>query len=428
MADRPRIVQLVEEGSDELRRHVIALASGLKARGIETHVVGPLSRQFRDELSHQGIRWVNLPLPSELSPRSLAPAAQTVARFIRNAEPIAVHAHGLAAGATAARALTGLNSASAAPPLVFTPHVYPRDTGGFRERRTRRDALGRTLDASHAVIASTQSEREQIIRAAGKRKGALDARLFVVPPGVERRRQSSLFDVGEKRYSVGLHRDASIVVTVTPLDDSAPVADFVQTAALVSTSVPSVEFAVIGEGPELESLQALAHELGLFGSTVFLPWRPDTLDIISTCNVYVALTDDAAGIAYTLEALARDLRIVGRDLPAIREVFGQALSLPLVSLDDRQAFADAILQQLEGMSGDEEERVRTVEGFAWGMDEVLASQDEYDLDRPGLDPRDRRAQEETDIGRLLSRYSVANMVEGVVEVYNRILSDTSSAI
>ena len=80
------------------------------------------------------------------------------------------------------------------------------------------------------------------------------------------------------------------------------------------------------------------------------------------------------------------------------------------------------------MSGDEEERVRTVEGFAWGMDEVLASQDEYDLDRPGLDPRDRRAQEETDIERLLSRYSVANMVEGVVEVYNRILSDTSSAI
>ncbi|NSW58009.1 MAG: glycosyltransferase [Armatimonadetes bacterium] len=428
MADCPRIVQLVEEGSDELRRHVVALASGLKARRVEAHVVGPLSRQFRDELSHQGIRWVNLPFPSGLSPRSLAPATQTVIRFLRNTKPVMVHGHGLAAGTTAALALTGLTSTSAAPPLVFTPHVVPRDSGAFRERRARRNALGRTLDASRAVIASTQSEREQIIRFAGKRKDALDARLYVVPPGVERRRQSSLFDVGEKRYSVGLHRDTSIVVTAAPLDGSAPVADFLETAAVVSALVPSVEFAVLGGGPELEGLQALAHELGLFGSTVFLPWRPDTLDIISTCNVYVALTDDAAGIAYTLEALARDLRVVGRDLPAIREVFGQALSLPLVPLDDRQAFADAILQQLEGMSGDEDERVRTAEGFAWGMDEVLASQDEYDLDRPGLDPRDRRAQEESDIERLLSRYSVANMVEGVVEVYNRVLSDAPCAI
>ena len=291
MDDRPRIVQLVQDGSDELRRHVVALSAGLRSRKVEPHIVGNLNRQFRDELSHQGTRWVNLPLPGELSGKALKAVVAAITRFLNTTGPVVVHAHGPSAGLAGALATV---SGPAGAPLVFTPHVLPTEGSGFRERRTRRASLRRVLERSRAVIACTDAERQAILRVAGRREGDHPDRLFVVAPGVERRRQSSLFDVGEKRHAVGLHRDASIVVTAAPLEDGVAVDQFVRTAAMVSASVPSAEFLVIGEGPRLEEVRALAHELGLYGSTVFLAPRPDTLDIISTCNVYVSLTDDAA--------------------------------------------------------------------------------------------------------------------------------------
>jgi hypothetical protein len=66
--------------------------------------------------------------------------------------------------------------------------------------------------------------------------------------------------------------------------------------------------------------------------------------------------------------------------------------------------------------------VEVATGMSWGVSEVLASQDEFDLDRPGLDPVDRTRDSASDVERLLERYSEARMALETMEVYARVLA------
>jgi glycosyltransferase involved in cell wall biosynthesis len=224
---------------------------------------------------------------------------------------------------------------------------------------------------------------------------------------------------------VGLHQDAAVVVVSAPLVADGPLPGFLHAAALVSERVANVEFAVLGEGPDAEALKALAHELRLSGSTTFLGQRPDSRDVMAAGNIVAVIADDAGGQVQALAGLAAGLRLVAADTPAARELVRGVPSIPLVDLGDPQAFADAILEQLEGLTVEEEE-IQANTGMAWGLSEVLASQDEFDLDRPGLDPRDRGKEATSDIERLLAQHSVEAMVVGTMRVYEEVLGTASA--
>ncbi len=420
MAQGPRITHIASR-PDDLQQHIITLASGLAERRVDVYVVGPLERPFRQQLGHLGVRWVNLPLPGTLDRRLQKQGADDLSRFLAGNQPRLVHAHGIEAAQTAALALRKL---SPRPPLVCSPHGIPAVTrDGKMARMLERRAQRRALAACDVLIAPSEAERTGLteFHAGGGRRS--HGEIAIVPPGVIRRRQSPLFDVGEKRYGVGLHRDATIVAVTVNMDRPSPLAEFLQSAALVSNEIPSVEFAILGDGSALETVKSMAHSLGLSGSTVFLGRRPDALDVISSCNVFVALRDDATGVLDALEALARNLRVVGADAPGLREVFAGVKSVPLVPLSDAQAVADAICGQLEGMSA-EEDQLDTPDGMAWGVSEVLAAQEEYDLDRPGLEPVPQDEDTDVEVARLLDRYSAPRMISGLIEVYNRLIEGT----
>jgi len=420
MPAKPRIIHVVRPDADELREHIVALTSGLAERRIEAMVVASLSRRFREDLSRHGVRWTNLPIPEDGAARSMGDAAGALRKLVLSAPPVLMHAHGLQA---AGIVLSAMRHGSAAPiPLVCSPHGIS-DTGsaGAMARLRKAGTTRYALTHCDAIIASSQAEREALLRLAGRRRSRLDPRTMVVPLGVQRRDKSGLFDVGEKRFRVGLHRDAAIVAALAPLRESSHIEDLLRAARTVSADMPNVEFAIIGDGPHIEHLKQFAHELGLTGNTIFLGNRPDVLDVVSTCNVLVALTDDAYGIIHALEALARDLRVVSADLPGLREIFAQTETVPLVPLSDRSGLARAICSQLEGMTSDEDS-IQTESGLTWGVSEALASQDEYDLDEPGLDPRDRSAQLGSDVARLLEHHSVAKMLTRTVRVYNDVLA------
>jgi hypothetical protein len=182
-----------------------------------------------------------------------------------------------------------------------------------------------------------------------------------------------------------------------------------------------VEFAVLGEGSLADELPALAHSLGLSGNTVFLGRRPDALDIMATCNVMVALSDTEGAVVQALEALAQDLRLVANDLPGLREFFAGVEGIQMVPVTDHRAFADAIHVQLEGVS-DEGDVIRANTDMNWSINEVLASQDEFDLDKPGLDPHDRSLGATSDVDRLLQFHTADRMVQDVLNVYRSVLA------
>lgn len=420
MAELPRIVHVARPATDEQAAHIITLTGGLAGRRNEPFVVGPLDRRMREELSGRGVRWVNLPLPHSPGLREQRSAGRALARLLRDLGPVLIHAHGFQAGLTA---LLGRRGLEPAPPLVCSPHGNPALHGhGPLDRLRRRMGYRYVLSRCDAIIVASEAERKSLAGLAPRAREGNADRVAVVPPGVERRRRSSVFDMGVKRRRAGLHQDAAVVALVAPLEPGPPLEDFFHAAALVSEDTANVEFAVIGEGSRMEEMKTLAHRLGLSGNAVFLGRRPDALDIVATCNVLAAVSDDAGAVVQALEALARDLRIVVNDLPSLREVFDGVEGVPVAPIADHAAFADALRRQLEGVS-DEGESIRATTDMSWAVSEVLASQDEFDLDKPGLDPHDRSRSVASDVDRLLEAHTVDRMVGRLLEVYAGLLGE-----
>jgi glycosyltransferase involved in cell wall biosynthesis len=418
MAESLTVVHLARAQTPEAARQLVLLAGGLAARHVSTVVVGPLERGTREELTRRDVRWVNTPLPDSLDPRDHAAGTTSIARLLQAVQPDLIHAHDLPCAVAARQAVNGVWGR---PPLVCTLYELPATQPGGRWRQGRqRRFLRALLDDCSAVLVCSEAAREGLLSLAG---GALDAgtELAVVPVGVEARPPSNVFDVGIKRQRVGLHPSAAIVATIAPLDGTAPVPSLLEAASLLSEDIANVEFAIIGEGPRLDEYKALAHQLRLSGSTVFLGRRPDALDILSTCNVYAAVADGPWGVSQALEALARELRLVVLDSPALREAFDGLASVPVVPKDDVHALAGALRHQLEQYTVDEE-KIQVNTGLSWGISEVLASQDEFDLDRPGLDARDRTEDRASDTSRLLRRFSGERMTSATVAVYNTVLA------
>lgn len=418
MADPLTVVHLARAQTPEAARQLVLLAGGLAARQVSTVAVGPLERQTREELTRRDVRWVNTPIPDSLDPRDHAAGTRSIARLLQAVQPDLIHAHDLPC-AVAAR--TAVNGVWGRPPLVCSLYELPAPPTGARWRHLRqRRALRALLDACSALVVSSDAARQGLLRLTG---GALNpaTELTVIPVGVDPRPASNVFDVGVKRQRVGLHPSASIVATMVPLDGSAPVEAFLEAASLISEEMANIEFVLIGDGPRLDDYKALAHQLRLSGSTVFLGRRPDALDIVSTCNVYVALADGPWGVSQTLEAVARELRIVALDLPFLREAFEGIATIPIVSAHDTQELAAALRHQLEQYTVDED-KIQANTGLSWGISEVLASQEEFDLDRPGLDGRDRTADHGSEAARLLRKFSGAQMTSATVAVYNRVLA------
>jgi glycosyltransferase involved in cell wall biosynthesis len=410
MAQSTPILHVARSAGSELEEHLVLLTSGLVQRRADVVVAGPLERPLREALSRGGVRWANLPLPESATGPAAREGVRVLARLIHSTGARLVHAHGWTAAALAAQAL----AKAPGVPLVMSPHGAPAAAeGGPLMRLAAARQWRQVLARSQAVVVASAAEAAAV--GAGER-------VVVIPPGVEPRRRSSVFDVGVKRRRLGLHPDASVVVTVADLVPGAPVEAFLRAAALVVERLPNVDFAVVGAGPRLEELQALAHSLRLSGSTVFLGRRPDTLDIVGCCNVLVALGGGPWSAATALQALSRDLRVVAADTPELREVFEGRQSVPLVPLGDAEAFAGALCQQLEGLTVDEGS-VQATTGMAWGMSEVLASQDEFDLDAPGLDARDRSLDAASDQEQLLAEFSLGRMLRRYAELYRRLLGD-----
>lgn len=412
MSDPIRVVHIVRPGAEELREHVVGLCSGLSAHRVEAVVVGPLERPFREALSRRDVRWVNIPLPETLHPREQYAAVTHLARFLQAAPPAVIHAHGFQAAYTALAARRRL---SVAPPLVVAPHGVPNlHDRGRPEQVLRRFGYRRVLASGDAVVVASSSEREALTAIYPTVKAA------VVTHGVDRRRPSSVFDAGAKRRRVGLRQDAAVVVVMASLDHGVPLDDFLHSAALLSREIDNVDFAILGTGDRLEELQSLAHDLQLSGNAVFLGERHDALDILSTGNVMAVVTDDAWSAAAALQALARGLRVVPNDVPGLRELFEGVGSIRPVPVADHEAFSRALAEQLDEMTiGEDELEVST--GMAWGLSELMASQDEFDLDRPGLDPRDRRRHVNAEVQALLDRYSIPRMVEETVALYEKVV-------
>jgi glycosyltransferase involved in cell wall biosynthesis len=123
---------------------------------------------------------------------------------------------------------------------------------------------------------------------------------------------------------------------------------FLRVAARIRAKIPDARFVIAGDGPERESLQRLAVELGLAPAVRWLGWRTDLAPFYQALNLLLFNSDwDAFGLT-PVEALAFGVPVVASVRHGgLRELISDAKWGVLLADHDEPALAAAVVRLLQ---------------------------------------------------------------------------------
>lgn len=372
-----RVLHVMECTIGGTRRHLVDVASGQRALGLDVAVAAAALRQpdFEGDLARLealGVRVHRVPMVRPLSPTDDARDLGRLRRVLRAERPDVVHTHASKAGALG-RMASVLEGTGA---RVHTPHTYSFLFGAMfsRPKRALFRAIEQGLSGHTALtIAVSPSEGRTIAES-----GVVErARVRVVPNGIDP--TPWLDAVPVPRAELADDPRAVVAVVVGLLN--AAKGQEILLEALARPGLQSLHVAFVGWGEDEEMLRARALELRVGSRVRFLGFRADVPRILAAADLLV-LPSRWEGMPYAvLEAMASAKPVVATPVDGARDLVSSGATGELAAAVDPDALASALRTQL-----------------ARGPDE-------------------RGAQGATARGRLLERHTAATMVRGIVDVY-----------
>jgi glycosyltransferase involved in cell wall biosynthesis len=367
--------------------HVANLAAGLADRGYHTTLVAGSLARGEDSMAfladRLGVSVVSVPeIQREVSFLHDAHSVLRVAALIRELRPHILHTHTAKAGAIGR--LAALSAGAARPDVVlhtFHGHVLkgyfdaPR-TAFFREIER---ALARTSDALVAVSPEVRDELVEL-GVAPREKFAvvrlgipLDERLSDASADLDYRR---LYGIGRRAFVVGW------VGRMTAVKDTRAALEILH--ALRARGIDAV-LCMVGDGPDRELLEELAHELGIARFCFFVGYQSDVAGFYRLFDAFLLPSVNEGTPVSAIEALAAATPVVANRVGGVPDVVRDGVDGYLVAAGD-------------------------VEGAA-GKLALLAR-----------DARLRKKLGESGRARVLTRYSVRRLVDDVDRLYRSLLA------
>lgn len=299
---------------------VLLLMEGLRERGLRQVLVVPPGSDSARIARERGFEVCEIALKSQVD---LCGVLQ-LRRLLRTAGLAHLHT-GRAAwlGSVAAR-LAGC-------PVVITRRM---------DRRVKRDprtwfAYRRT---AREVVAISPSVR-RLLEAAG----VPSDRITVIPDALDPARLVAPVGRAATREALGLAENTFVVLALAQLMHRKGIDVLLRAVARLDD--PRIVCTIAGDGPERESLQQLAVQLGLGDRARFLGRRGDAGDLLAACDVF-CLPSRAEGMGVAaLEALGAGRAVVASRVGGLGELIEHERCGLLVEPDDPAALA-AALQRL----------------------------------------------------------------------------------
>jgi glycosyltransferase involved in cell wall biosynthesis len=368
--------------------HVANLAAGLETRGYHTTLVAGSLARGEDSMAYVaerlGVTVVSVPeIQREISALHDARSIARVAAIIRRERPHILHTHTAKAGAIARAA--ALVTGGARPPVVvhtFHGHVLrgyfgPARTAFFRH-------VERTLARSSDVLVAVSPEvRDDLVelgvappeKFAVVRLGIpLEERLGDPSAGLDFRR---LYGIPTPAFVVGW------VGRMTGVKDTGAALEIVST--LRGRGVDAV-LCLVGDGPDREGLEELAHDLGIARRTYFVGYQPDVAGYYGLFDAFLLPSVNEGTPVSAIEALASGTPVVASRVGGVPDVVRDGLDGFLVEPGDVEGAAE----KLALLAGDADLRAAL-----------------------GASGRER----------VLRRYSVARLVDDVDRLYRSLLAE-----
>ncbi len=332
-----RILQAVEQPGGGTAEHVLRLTAGLRDCGHHVEVAGAAENQIYEALGAAGVTVHRLPFVGNLvAPLTDARALIELIALLRRGGFEVAHAHGAKAGA-----LLRLAGRFARVPVVYSPHQFAFVANEFRPLRFPRFRRLLTVwierllgPLGSRLICVSEFELEAARR---ERIGPKDGRRLVYH-GVEVD-QSASADAEMLEW----RGDGVLVGAVSALRTEKGLEYLVRAASDPRFGSGDVRFAIVGNGPERETLAAMIEREGLQGRVRLFPFSGAVEPHLKALDVFTLPSHlfEVLSIG-TVEAMACSLPVVASAVGGVPEVVADGESGYLVPPADPGAMASAI--------------------------------------------------------------------------------------
>jgi glycosyltransferase involved in cell wall biosynthesis len=325
-----RILMLTQPTDGGVFQHITRLSHGLRTRGHDVLVAGPLSSPPPD-ISAEVLQ---LDMVRAVSPVADARAVADAARLVRRVRPDLIHAHSSKAGAVGRLARPAYHRI----PLVYTPHGYAFAgymTSDAERRRYR--AVERMLAPLATIVLCVCEAERRLATAVGPAR-----RTRVVHSGIP-----DLAPASPAPGAAGLGEHGPVVGVLTLLRPGKGIETLIDAMPAVLARHPTASFVVAGEGPDRAQLSARALERGVDGALRLIGPTAGPEPLLAATDLFVSASWAESFPYNVLEAMAAALPVVATDVGGTGEAVVDGVTGALVAPRDPIALAGAISSLLD---------------------------------------------------------------------------------
>ncbi len=276
----------------------------------------------------------SLPLAAGFNPGKDLEAWWRFYQLLRKVRPTLVHIHGFKAFGV------GIHAAGLARvPVLLTVHNYPAHPGGEALLPALAGLAG--LAGTHYIAVSHALARELAAW------GIASERIKVIYNGID---AAPFIRASKQRRAIDSDDGSLVVGTVARLAPQKGLQYLVYAAGWLAVRYPRMRFVVAGEGPEQQTLQALACRMGLSGRMLFPGFSRNLPATLSQIDIFV-LPSLTEGMAITLlEALAAGCAVVATRVGGVPEIIEHGLTGLLVEPASARSLAGAVAALVQNPS------------------------------------------------------------------------------